>query len=126
VPAVNQVELHPMLPQTELRKTHAQLGIATEAWRPLGQGAALSNPAITAIADQHGRTPAQALIRWHIHLGNIVIPKSVNPDRIVSNFDVFDFALTESEMASVAKLDKVCDKRTRLGPDPRTFNFTGR
>ncbi|CAN5485048.1 aldo/keto reductase [soil metagenome] len=122
VPAVNQVELHPMLPQTELRKTHAQLGIATEAWSPLGQGALLSNPAVTAVAEQLGRTPAQVLIRWHIQLGNIVIPKSVTPDRIVSNFDVFDFALTERDMASIAQLDN----GTRLGPDPRTFNFTGR
>jgi 2,5-diketo-D-gluconate reductase A len=107
VPAVNQVELHPMLAQIDLRKTHAQLGIATEAWSPLGQGALLPDPVITAIADQHGRTPAQVLIRWHVHLGNIVIPKSVNPDRIVSNFDVFDFALTESDMASIAQLDKI-------------------
>jgi 2,5-diketo-D-gluconate reductase A len=122
VPAVNQVELHPMLAQTELRETHAQLGIATEAWSPLGQGALLSNPIITAIAEQHGRTPAQVLIRWHIQLGNIVIPKSVNPDRIVSNFDVFDFVLTERDMASIATLDN----GTRLGPDPRTFNLTGR
>jgi 2,5-diketo-D-gluconate reductase A len=122
VPAVNQVELHPMLAQKELRETHAQLGIATEAWSPLGQGALLSNPVITAIAGQHGRTPAQVLIRWHIQLGNIVIPKSVNPDRIVSNFDVFDFVLTERDMASMATLDN----GTRLGPDPRTFNFTGR
>jgi 2,5-diketo-D-gluconate reductase A len=122
VPAVNQVELHPFLPQTELRRTHAQLGVATEAWAPLGQGALLTNPTITEIAERLGRTPAQVLIRWHIQLGNIVIPKSVNPDRIVSNFDVFDFALTERDMASIATLDN----GTRLGPDPRTFNFTGR
>jgi 2,5-diketo-D-gluconate reductase A len=122
VPAVNQVELHPFLPQAELRRTHAQLGVATEAWAPLGQGALLTNPTITEIADRLGKTPAQVLIRWHIQLGNIVIPKSVTPDRIVSNFDVFDFALTERDMASIATLDN----GTRLGPDPRTFNFTGR
>jgi len=98
------------------------LGIATEAWSPLGQGALLDNPVVTALAQRHGRTPAQVLIRWHIQLGNIVIPKSVNPDRIVSNFDVFDFTLDEDDMASIASLDD----GTRLGPDPRTFNFIGR
>ncbi|CAN5155877.1 aldo/keto reductase [soil metagenome] len=122
VPAVNQIELHPLLPQTELRETHAQLGVATEAWAPLGQGALLTNPTITEIAERLARTPAQVVIRWHIQLGNIVIPKSVTPDRIVSNFDVFDFALTERDLASIANLDS----GTRLGPDPRNFNFTGR
>ncbi|OCB45236.1 oxidoreductase [Mycobacterium vulneris] len=121
VPAVNQVELHPLFPQNELREVHARLGIATEAWSPLGQGSLLSDPVITRIAQRHGKTPAQVLIRWHIHLGNIVIPKSVNPERIVSNFDVFDFDLDESDMAAIATLET----DTRLGPDPRTFNFTG-
>ncbi|WP_418005970.1 aldo/keto reductase [Mycobacterium sp. PDNC021] len=121
VPAVNQIELHPRLPQAELRETHARYGIATEAWSPLGQGSMLQDPIITAIAERHGKTPAQVLIRWHIQLGNIVIPKSVNPDRIASNFHVFDFELSEADIASIATLDN----GTRLGPDPRTFNFTG-
>ncbi|CDP83593.1 MULTISPECIES: aldo/keto reductase [Mycolicibacterium] len=121
VPAVNQIELHPLLPQHELREVHARLGIATEAWSPLGQGSLLTDPVITQIAERHGKTPAQVLIRWHIHLGNIVIPKSVNPERIVSNFDVFDFDLDETDMAAIATLET----DTRLGPDPRTFNFTG-
>jgi 2,5-diketo-D-gluconate reductase A len=121
VPAVNQVELHALLQQQELREVHAQLGIATEAWSPLGQGSLLSNPTVTAVADAHGKTPAQVLIRWHIQLGNIVIPKSVTPERIVSNFDVFDFELSERDMASISSLGD----GTRLGPDPRTFNFTG-
>jgi len=121
VPAVNQIELHPLLPQHELRELHARLGIATEAWSPLGQGSLLTDPVITGIAERHGKTPAQVLIRWHIHLGNIVIPKSVNPERIVSNFDVFDFDLDESDMSAIASLQT----DTRLGPDPRTFNFTG-
>ncbi|AKS35015.1 aldo/keto reductase [Mycolicibacterium goodii] len=121
VPAVNQIELHPMLPQRELREVHAELGIATEAWSPLGQGSLLADPVITGIAQQHGKTPAQVLIRWHIQLGNIVIPKSVNPERIASNFDVFDFALSEQDMTSIASLET----GKRLGPDPRTFNFTG-
>jgi 2,5-diketo-D-gluconate reductase A len=121
VPAVNQVELHPLLQQQELREVHAQLGIATEAWSPLGQGSLLSNPAVTAVAETYGQTPAQVLIRWHIQLGNIVIPKSVTPERIVSNFDVFDFELSEQDMASISSLGD----GTRLGPDPRSFNFTG-
>jgi 2,5-diketo-D-gluconate reductase A len=118
VPAVNQIELHPRFPQTELRQVHAQRGIATEAWAPLGQGALLTDPTVTAVAEGCGRTPAQVLIRWHIQLGNIVIPKSVNPARIASNFDVFDFELTANEMATISSLDD----GTRLGPDPRTFN----
>ncbi|MBN3453597.1 aldo/keto reductase [Mycobacterium sp. DSM 3803] len=121
VPAVNQIELHPLLPQQELREVHAQLGIATEAWSPLGQGSLLADPVVTGIAESLGKTPAQVLIRWHIQLGNIVIPKSVNPERIASNFDVFDFELSEQDLASIASLAN----GTRLGPDPRTFNFTG-
>jgi 2,5-diketo-D-gluconate reductase A len=122
VPAVNQVELHPRLPQTELRELHARLGIATEAWGPLGQGSLLSDPAVTAVAEALDRTPAQVLIRWHLQLGNIVIPKSVNPERIASNFGVFDFELSENDIASISSLDD----GHRLGPDPRTFDFTGR
>ena len=121
VPAVNQVELHPLFPQHELREVHARLGIATEAWSPLGQGSLLADPVIGGIAERHGKTAAQVLIRWHIHLGNIVIPKSVNPERIASNFDVFDFDLDASDMSAIASLET----DTRLGPDPRTFNFTG-
>lgn len=121
VPVLNQIELHPRLQQEELREVHAQLGIATEAWSPLGQGSLLENPTVTAVAETHGKTPAQVLIRWHIQLGNIVIPKSVTPSRIVSNFDVFDFDLSEQDMASISSLGD----GTRLGPDPRTFNFTG-
>ena len=121
VPAVNQIELHPLLPQRELREVHASRGIATEAWSPLGQGSLLENPRVVAIAEQHGKTPAQILIRWHVQLGNIVIPKSVNPDRIASNIDVFDFELSDQDLASIAELED----GTRLGPDPRTFNFTG-
>ena len=102
-------------------EVHAQLGVATEAWSPLGQGALLDNPKVTEVAERHGKTPAQVLIRWHIQLGNIVIPKSVTPERIVSNFDVFDLELSEQDMASISSLGD----GTRLGPDPRTFDFTG-
>jgi 2,5-diketo-D-gluconate reductase A len=122
VPVVNQIELHPLLPQTELREVHAQRGIATEAWAPLGRGALLNHPTITTVAEGCGRTPAQVLLRWHLQLGNIVIPKSVNPTRIASNFDLFDFELSADAMASICSLDD----GTRLGPNPRTFSFTGR
>jgi 2,5-diketo-D-gluconate reductase A len=122
VPVVNQIELHPRLAQTELRQVHAQLGIATEAWAPLGQGTLVNHPRITAVAGGCGRTAAQVLIRWHIQLGNIVIPKSTHVERIVSNFDVFDFELSANEMAAISSLDD----GTRLGPDPRTFDYTGR
>jgi 2,5-diketo-D-gluconate reductase A len=122
VPAVNQIELHPRFTQKELREVHAQRGIATEAWAPLGQGALLTHPMITAVAAECGRTPAQVLIRWHLQLGNIVIPKSANPSRIASNLDVFDFELNANEMATISSLDD----GTRLGPNPRTFNFAGR
>ncbi len=122
VPVVNQIELHPRFSQAELRAVHARLGIATEAWAPLGRGALLEHPTVTEVARRSGRTPAQVLIRWHIQLGNIVIPKSVNPERIVSNFEVFDFELGTSEMAAISSLDD----GARLGPDPRTFDYTGR
>lgn len=121
VPVVNQVELHPLMTQVELREVHKKLGIATEAWSPLGQGRLLDHPTITGIADAYGRTPAQVIIRWHVQIGNIVIPKSVNPERIASNFDVFNFELSDDDVTSISSLDN----GTRLGPDPCTFNFTG-
>lgn len=122
VPVVNQVELHPRFSQAELREVHARLGIATEAWAPLGRGSLLEHPTVTKVAQRYGKTPAQVLIRWHIQLGNIVIPKSVHPERIVSNFEVFDFELGAAEMAAISSLDD----GARLGPDPCTFDYTGR
>lgn len=122
VPVVNQIELHPRFNQAELRELHAHLGIATEAWAPLGRGSVLGHPTVIDVAQRTGRTPAQVLIRWHLQLGNIVIPKSVNPERITSNFDVFDFELATADMAAISSLDE----GARLGPDPRTFDYTGR
>ncbi|MFD9434147.1 aldo/keto reductase [Streptomyces sp. NPDC060002] len=118
VPAVNQVELHPGLQQSELRAVHAELGIATEAWSPLAQGAVLKDEAVTAIAGRHGKSPAQVVLRWHLQLGNIVIPKSVTPARIRQNLDVFDFVLTDDEMATIAGLDR----NLRTGPHPDQLN----
>lgn len=119
-PAVNQIELHPLLNQAELRAANAEHNIATEAYGPLGVGRLLDNPAITAIADAHGKTPAQVLIRWSVQLGNIVIPRSANPERIASNLQVFDFELTEDEMATLNGLDE----GTRFRPDPATYTGT--
>jgi 2,5-diketo-D-gluconate reductase A len=117
VPAINQVELHPYFQQTGLRHEHDELEIVTEAWSPLGQGLELEDPAIVAIAEAHGKTPAQAIIRWHLQIGNVVIPKSVTPERIVENFDVFDFELSDEEMEAIRELDA----GKRIGPDPDTF-----
>ncbi|MEU6561378.1 aldo/keto reductase [Nocardia nova] len=117
VPVVNQIELHPALAQTSLRTFHAENGIATEAWSPLGQGEELKDPTVGAIAQEIGRTPAQVLIRWHLQLGNIVIPKSVHADRIRENFDVFGFELDADQMTTISALDT----GTRVGPDPDTF-----
>ncbi len=116
-PAVNQVELHPRFQQTGLRRTHADLGIVTEAWSPLAQGQVLEDPAIVEIADATGKTPGQVVIRWHLQLGNVVIPKSVTPARIEQNIDVFDFHLSETQMAAIDALDA----GQRIGPDPETF-----
>jgi diketogulonate reductase-like aldo/keto reductase len=118
VPAVNQIELHPGLQQAELRGFHAQHDIATEAWSPLAQGAVLGDTAIAAVADRHGKSPAQVVLRWHLQLGNVVIPKSATPARIRENFDIFDFALTDDEMQAIAALDQ----GMRTGPNPDTLN----
>ncbi|MER5352253.1 aldo/keto reductase [Kitasatospora sp. NPDC002551] len=118
VPAVNQVELHPGLQQAELRAFHARHGIATEAWSPLAQGAVLDDPAITAIAARTGKSPAQVVLRWHLQLGNIVIPKSVTPARIRQNLHVFDFELTGEDMAAIA----ATDRGLRTGPHPDQLN----
>ena len=116
-PAVNQIELHPRLQQPGLRREHADRGIATEAWSPLAKGRVLDDPVIVEIAEAHERTPAQVVIRWHLQLGNVVIPKSVTPERIEENFAVFDFHLSEAEMAAIEALDV----GERTGPDPDTF-----
>jgi 2,5-diketo-D-gluconate reductase A len=119
VPAVNQVELHPLFPQARLRALHAELGIATEAWSPLAQGRVLAHPTITRLAKRYGVTPAQVVLRWHVQLGNIVIPKSVTPQRIRENIDVFGFELSAEDLAAIATLDT----GRRIGPDPATVDW---
>ncbi|GHG86972.1 aldo/keto reductase [Streptomyces lanatus] len=119
VPAVNQIELHPHLQQHTSRAFHAERGIATEAWSPLGSGKGLLEvPAIVAIAQKHGRTPAQIVLRWHLQIGNIVIPKSVTPSRIKENIEVFDFSLDDEDLAAISALNE--DRR--IGSDPATVS----
>ncbi|MFD8148199.1 aldo/keto reductase [Streptomyces sp. NPDC059708] len=120
VPAVNQIELHPLFPQAELRALHSSLGIATEAWSPLGQGKELLElPAVAAVAAKHGRSAAQVVLRWHLQLGTIVIPKSVTPARIRENLDVFGFELDAEDLAA---LDALGADGRRIGPDPAEFD----
>jgi diketogulonate reductase-like aldo/keto reductase len=120
IPAVNQIELHPHLQQHAAREYHAEQGIRTEAWSPLGSGKGLLEvPAIIAIAQKHNRTPAQIVLRWHIQSGNIVIPKSVTPSRIRENIEVFDFSLDTEDLAAISALNE--DRR--LGPDPAAFDM---
>jgi 2,5-diketo-D-gluconate reductase A len=116
-PTVNQIELHPHFPQPELRAWHEEHGIATESWSPLAQGELLVNETIAGVAARHDRTAAQVILRWHLQLGNVVIPKSVTPKRIRENFELFDFELSEEDMTEIAALDV----GQRIGPDPATF-----
>jgi 2,5-diketo-D-gluconate reductase A len=117
VPAINQIELHPGLSQHDLRAFNASHAIATEAWSPLARGQKLDSASIVEAARAHGKTPAQIVLRWHIQLGNLVIPKSSNPQRLAENLDIFDFELTAQEMAAINQLE---DSK-RIGPDPRLF-----
>jgi len=119
VPSVNQIEVHPYLTNEVARAFNTEHGIATEAWSPIAQGKVLSDPVITAIAERVGRTAAQVTLRWHIQRGDIVFPKSVTRSRVEENFALFDFELTDADLASIAGLNR--DERT--GPDPDTFNW---
>jgi len=113
-PALNQIELHPWLQQADLRAYDAAHGILTEAWSPLARGRAIGNPVLDAIGAKHGKSAAEVVIRWHIELGNVVIPKSVTPSRIRENLEVFDFALDAEDLAAIRSLDA----GDRTGKDP--------
>ena len=115
MPVVNQVELHPCFQQRALRAFHAEEGIATICWGPLGQGRELATPAIIEIAKKHARTPAQIVLRWHVETGLIPIPKSSNPARQAENIAIFEFALDADDHGRIAALD---DPAGRFGPDP--------
>jgi 2,5-diketo-D-gluconate reductase A len=118
VPAVNQIELHPELTQDGLRRFHDEHGIVTEAWSPLARGAVLAKSPIVGLAEKYAKTPAQLVLRWHVQLGNVVIPKSISQARIRENFAIFDFEIADDDMAEITAMDN----GTRVGPDPATFN----
>ncbi|WP_199431711.1 aldo/keto reductase [Qaidamihabitans albus] len=118
IPAVNQIELHPRLQQPELRGFHERHGIVTEAWSPLARGGdLLRDEVVETVSRKHGKTPAQVVLRWHLEMGHVVIPKSVTPERIAENIDVFDFELDSHDIAGLATLE-VGD---RIGPHPDTL-----
>jgi 2,5-diketo-D-gluconate reductase A len=118
IPAVNQIEVHPYLTQDDVRAFCAEHQIAVEAWSPLGRGSVLGEPVIQSIADRAGKTPAQVVLRWHIQRGDIVFPKSVKPDRIRENMDIFDFELPATDIEDITLLNK----NERTGPDPDKFD----
>ncbi|MDP9240239.1 MAG: aldo/keto reductase [Actinomycetota bacterium] len=119
VPAANQIEVHPYLTQDDVRAFDSEHGIATEAWSPIAQGKVLDDPVIERIAKGHGKTPAQVTLRWHIQRGDIVFPKSVTAARVKENFEIFDFELSDVDLADISGLNR--DERT--GPDPDKFNY---
>jgi 2,5-diketo-D-gluconate reductase A len=122
VPVLNQIELHPYFTQEDMRRVNAGHGVLTEAWSPLGQGKGLlEEPVLASLGAKYGKSAAQVVLRWHLQLGNVVIPKSVTPSRIRENFDVFDFELSAEDVDAVGALDR----GGRIGFDPETFNGAG-
>ena len=119
IPAVNQIECHPHFTQKPLFDYCSEKGIALEAWSPLGGGKLLSDAAIKVLADKYGKTAAQIIIRWHIQRDTIVIPKSVHQDRIISNGEVFDFNISNEDMAAITAMNQ----NKRVGSNPDTFTF---
>jgi 2,5-diketo-D-gluconate reductase A len=119
VPAVNQIEIHPYLTQDDVRAFDFDNDIATEAWSPIAQGKVLDDAVITSIADRLGKSPAQVTLRWHIQRNDIIFPKSVTHDRVVENFEIFDFVLTDDDMKAIGALNR----NERTGPNPDEFNW---
>lgn len=120
-PAIHQIELHPYFNQTELRKVNDELGIKTEAWSPLGQGGEiLKDETVLKIAEKHDATPAQVVVAWHLAIGNVVIPKSVAPERITENFDALGVSLDSEDVEAINALSR---EDGRLGPDPADMDF---
>ena len=120
-PAVNQIEVHPYFGNEDVRAYGIEHGIATEAWSPIAQGKVLGDEVITRIAATHDKTPAQVVLRWHIQRGDIVFPKSVSPERVKSNFEIFDFSLDGDEMTAITGLDR--GESGRTGPNPDVFDY---
>jgi 2,5-diketo-D-gluconate reductase A len=120
VPAVNQIEVHPYCTNEEVRAYGREHGIATEAWSPIARGKVLDDPVVERIAKAVNKSPAQVVLRWHVQRGDIVFPKSVSPDRMRSNFELFDFELDDSDMDALSALDK--GEAGRTGPNPDVFD----
>ncbi|WP_415830242.1 aldo/keto reductase, partial [Kibdelosporangium persicum] len=118
VPAINQIELHPNLIQGDLRAYHSEHGIVTQAWSPLANGRLVGDESIRLMAEKYGKTPAQVILRWHLELGNVVIPKSATPERIRENIDIFDFELAEDDVLALSEMHN----DTRVGPHPDHFS----
>jgi 2,5-diketo-D-gluconate reductase A len=116
-PAVNQIELHPLLQQRDLRAYHDEHDIVTEAWSPIARGELLTEPTIVELANKHRKTPAQIILRWHIQLDNVIFPKSTHAERLTENINVFDFELTPDDLQTINNLDR----NHRVGPDPEKF-----
>jgi 2,5-diketo-D-gluconate reductase A len=121
VPQVNQIEVHPYFTNEEARAASIRHGVEVEAWSPIAQGKVLDDPVIAEIASAHGKTPSQVTLRWHIERGDIVFPKSVREERMRENFDIFDFSLTEDQVAAISALDQ--GEAGRTGPNPDTFDW---
>ena len=121
VPAANQIEVHPYLTNDAVRGYCREHGIAVEAWSPIAQGKVLDDEVIAGIAEMHDKTPAQIVLRWHIQRGDIVFPKSVSPERMKSNFDIFDFSLNDDNMTAITGLDR--GEAGRRGPNPDEFDY---
>ena len=120
VPAVNQIEVHPYVVNDEVRAYGQAHGILTEAWSPIAQGQVLDDPTVVEIASAVGRTPAQAVLRWHVQRGDIVFPKSTTPSRMQENFEIFDFSLDDAQMKALTALDR--GEQGRTGPNPDVFD----
>jgi 2,5-diketo-D-gluconate reductase A len=116
---VNQIEFHPYFQQREVAVFDAEHGIVTESWSPLGQGQLVDDAAVAAIAAEHGKSLAQVILRWHVQLGHVVIPKSIHPERMAENLDIFDFELNDGELATITMLER----DGRIGPDPDAATF---
>ena len=124
VPAANQIEVHPYLTNEMVRAYGKAHGIATEAWSPIAQGKVLDDPVVNRIAHDRGKSPAQVVLRWHIQRGDIVFPKSVTPQRVKENFEIFDFELEPNDIAGISALDRGEEGRT--GPNPDVFAYVPR
>jgi 2,5-diketo-D-gluconate reductase A len=121
VPVVNQVEVQPYFGNEAVRAANASYDVVTEAWSPIAQGDVLDDPTIVAVAERVGRTPAQVTLRWHVQRGDVIFPKSVNPDRMRENFALFDFELSHEDMAAITALDQ--GDGGRHGADPKTMDW---